>query len=147
MNKTRFKCVVAVHLVLIENAKVLLLRRQGTGFCDGMYGFPAGCIDGNESVTQAMLREAKEEIGVTIKPEWLSVASVMHRKKSEECWESIALFFTTTQYTGKIQNCEPDKCDDVRFFPINALPPNTIPYMAQGLINTINHIPFFEYGW
>ena len=57
----RFKLVVAVHLILIENGKILLLRRYNTGYEDGNYSLVAGHIDGNESVIQAMQREALEE--------------------------------------------------------------------------------------
>ena len=53
----RFKLVVAVHLILIENGKILLLRRYNTGYEDGNYSVVAGHIDGNESVIKAMKRE------------------------------------------------------------------------------------------
>jgi 8-oxo-dGTP diphosphatase len=147
MPARRFKCPVAVHLVLIENDQLLLMRRYNTGYADGMYALPAGCIDGGESVTQAMIREAKEEIGITLKPEWLSVSTVMHRKEAKDSWESIVLFFTLSHYEGSIHNCEPEKCDDLRFFPLNHLPTNLVPYVKQGLINTQRNIPFSEFGW
>ena len=37
----RFKLVVAVHLLLIENKKILLLRRFNTGYEDGNYSVVA----------------------------------------------------------------------------------------------------------
>ena len=62
----RFKLVVAVHLILIEDGKILLLRRYHTGYEDGNYSVVAGHIDGDESVIKAMQREALEEAGITI---------------------------------------------------------------------------------
>ena len=68
-NEERFKAVMAVFLVLRRGDEVLLMRRAGTGFCDGQYSVPTGHVDGNEPLTHAMVREAKEEVGVGIKPE------------------------------------------------------------------------------
>ena len=60
----RIKLLVAVHLILIENNKILLQRRYNTGYEDGNYGFVSGHIDGGESVIHAMKREAMEEAGI-----------------------------------------------------------------------------------
>ncbi len=147
MPHKRFQCPVAVHLFLIENDSLLLMRRQNTGFADGLYCPPAGCIEGNETVTNAMIREAQEEIGIILKPEWLKVSTILHRKGDRDNWESIVLFFTVSHYEGKIANCEPDKCDDVRFFPLNNLPENLVPYVREGFKLTLKGIPFGEFGW
>lgn len=147
MVHNRFQCPVAVHLILIENDQVLLLRRQNTGFADGMYCFPAGCIEGKESVTHAMIREAWEEAGIKLKPEWLRVTTTLHRAESADNWESIVFFFMTSHYEGVIENREPDKCDDLRFFPLKNLPKNTIPYVKKGLELSLKGISFGEFGW
>ncbi|MCB0086534.1 MAG: NUDIX domain-containing protein, partial [Caldilineaceae bacterium] len=69
----RFTCPIAVHIFLVQEEKVLLLRRYNTGYEDGNYSVPAGHLDGNEPVTQAALREAREEVGVAIAPAALRV--------------------------------------------------------------------------
>lgn len=76
----RFKLVTAVHLILIEDKKILLQKRYNTGYEDGNYSIVAGHIDGNESVIKAMQREALEEAGIKIKEEDLEIVHVMHRK-------------------------------------------------------------------
>ena len=63
----RFKLVTAVHLILIEDKKILLQRRYNTGYEDRIYSIVAGHIDGNESVIKTMQREALEEAGIKIK--------------------------------------------------------------------------------
>ncbi|HIE41446.1 MAG TPA: NUDIX domain-containing protein, partial [Candidatus Aenigmarchaeota archaeon] len=73
MPKERFKIIPTVYLVLIKDNKILLSRRFNTGFHDGEYSFPAGHLDGNETLIQAMVREAKEEIGIELKPEDLKL--------------------------------------------------------------------------
>ena len=62
----RFKLIVAVHLFLLRNDEIILLRRFNTGYEDGNYSLIAGHIDGNEWITNAIIREAKEEGNILI---------------------------------------------------------------------------------
>lgn len=142
----RFQMIVAVHLVLVKDGQVLLARRKQTGYDDGYYGLVSGCIDGDEPSTQAMIREAKEESGITLRPDWLDCSCVMHRRAVG--WEGMCLFFTANNWEGEIQNGEPHKCDDLRFFPIDALPENTIAYVRKGIEETLKGGNLFvEFGW
>ena len=141
----RFKLVVAVHLILIENGKILLQRRYNTGYEDGNYGVVAGHIDGDESVIKAMQREALEEAGIKIKEEDLEIVHVMHRKSEDR--ESIDYFLTCKSYTGKISIMEKDKCDELKFYDLDKLPINVIPYVRKGINYYRNNIPFSIYGW
>jgi len=77
MRKERFKVFVSVHLLFIEKDKILLLRRKNIT-SDGLYSVVAGHLDGGETVTQAMIREAKEETGIDIKPEDIDTRTVCH---------------------------------------------------------------------
>lgn len=141
----RFKLVVAVHLILVENGKILLLRRCHTGYEDGNYSVVAGHIDGNESVIKAMQREALEEAGIKIKEEDLEIVHVMHRKAKDR--ESIDYFLTCKNYEGKIQIMERDKCDELTFYDLENLPSNVIPYVRKGIEYYQNNIPFSICGW
>ena len=49
-----YKLVAAVHLFLIRDGKVLLLRRFNTGYEDGQYSVIAGHLDGDEEATAAL---------------------------------------------------------------------------------------------
>lgn len=124
----RFRVIPSVHLFLVRDPQILLLRRYNTGFQDGNYSVPTGHLEGNETATEAMQREAKEECGIIVKA--LEPCGVMHRKSDQE---RIDLFFTTSTWRGQIVNREPDKCDDLTWFPMSALPENTIPYVRHAL--------------
>jgi hydrolase, NUDIX family len=136
----RFKLVTAVHLILIEDKKILLQKRYNTGYEDGNYSIVAGHIDGNESVIKAMQREALEEAGIKIKEEDLEIVHVMHRKTPDR--ESIDYFLTCKKYDGKIKIMEKDKCDELKFYKLDELPINVIPYVKKGIENYLNNEPF-----
>lgn len=140
----RFCLLSAVHLFLIRGRYVLLLRRFNTGYEDGSYSVPAGHLDGGEPIKKAMIREAQEEIGIEIDPQRLEVVGVMHRLSGDE---RIDWFLATNRWEGTITNCEPDRCDDVRWFSIDALPDNMIPYVRRALENYGQGRWFDSFGW
>lgn len=144
MPREYFKFVSAVHLFLIRDEKILLLRRFNTGYEDGNYSVPAGHIDGGEKTTVAMIREAKEEIDIDIDENQLRMIHVMHRKAKEE---RIDFFFEATECQNEPRIIETDKCDDLSWFPINDLPQNVIPYVRAAIENYKNKVLFSEFNW
>jgi 8-oxo-dGTP pyrophosphatase MutT (NUDIX family) len=141
---TRFTARVAVHLFLNCDRNVLLLRRANTGYEDGNYSVPAGHLDGGEEVVAAAIREAHEEIGIVLAPSAASIVGVMHRRSDVE---SIDFFLVASTWTGEIINAEPHKCDELAWYPLDALPANTIPYVRRALDNYRRGIWFDSYGW
>ncbi|MGB8954061.1 MAG: NUDIX domain-containing protein [Tumebacillaceae bacterium] len=140
----RFKLIPAVHLFLIRDDEVLLLRRYNTGYEDGNYSVVAGHLDGGEEVKTAMIREAREEAGIEIAPEDLQVAGVMHRLSNDE---RVDFFLASTKWTGEIVNQEPDKCDELRWCHLDDLPENVIPYVRRALDNYRQGKWFDSIGW
>jgi 8-oxo-dGTP diphosphatase len=135
---------VAVHLFFLKDNKILLLRRFKTGYEDGNYSVVAGHVDAGETVTQAAIREAQEEAGVVLRPENLQVMHVMNRKSNDE---RVDFFVVVKRWDGEITNTEPDKCDDLAWFPLEALPANMIPYVRYALENYQKRLLYSEFGW
>ncbi|SHF22547.1 NUDIX domain-containing protein [Seinonella peptonophila] len=75
---------MTIHLFFVKDDQILLLRRYNTGYEDGNYSVVAGHLDGEETVKQVAIREAKEEAGVHLKEENVEIVGVMHRKKDDE---------------------------------------------------------------
>ena len=144
MRHERFKLVSAVHLFLLRDDQVLLLRRFNTGYEDGNYSVIAGHLDGDEEIKTAAIREAREEGGIHIDLGDLEIVGVMHRKATDE---RIDFFATARRWTGEIANCEPGKCDELSWFDLEELPPNLIPYVRQALENYRRGIWFDSFGW
>lgn len=140
----RFKLVSAVHIFLIRDGKVLLLRRFNTGYEDGNYSVVAGHLNGDEEVKTAAIREAHEEVGIRIAPADLRVVGVMHRKSNDE---RVDFFLTAASWSGEITNTEPDKCDRLAWFDVDDLPENVIPYVRRALDNYRRGKWFDSFGW
>jgi 8-oxo-dGTP diphosphatase len=135
---------VAVHIFLLRDNHVLLLRRANTGYEDGKYSVVAGHLDGGESVTQAAIREAHEEVGIALRPTDLMVVGVMHRVSNDE---RIDFFLVATTWGGTLTNQGPNKCSELRWCALDALPANTIPYVQAALENCRRGVWFAEFGW
>lgn len=150
MAKERHKIVPASYLVLIKDNKILLQRRFNTGYEDGKYSFVAGHVDKGETFIQALIREVKEEAGINLLPEDLDAVHVMIRNSrtvDQANNERIDVFFTARKWTGKIENKEPDKCDDLSWFGLDNMPDNLIPYIKETIKNIENKVIYSEFGW
>jgi mutator protein MutT len=142
--KPRFTLSAAAHLLLIQDNQVLLARRFQTGYKDGWYAFPAGHLEGDETATAAMIREAREEIAVIIQPAHLTSAHIMHRRTDREY---IDFFFVCQTWQGTPKVAEPDKCDDVAWFALDALPTNAIDFVAKVVKEYQAGRHYSELGW
>jgi 8-oxo-dGTP diphosphatase len=143
-HKQRFKMMSAVHLFLLRGHAVLLLRRFNTGYEDGNYSVVAGHVDGDEEIKAAMMREAREEAGITVLQEDLEVVGVMHRKSDDE---RIEFFLVAERWTGELRNCEPERCDELAWYDLDDLPLNVLPYIRKALENYRVGRWFDSFGW
>jgi 8-oxo-dGTP diphosphatase len=141
MPSERFCILSAVHLFLVRDGRVLLLRRHNTGYEDGNYSVPAGHLDGGEEVTAAA---AREEVGVVVAPGELRVVGVVHRRSNDE---RIDFFLEATRWAGEPANREPGKCDELRWADPDDPPPNVIPYVRRALKNWREGRWFDSFGW
>lgn len=57
---------VAVAVIINEKQQVLLALRQAYQHQGGLWEFPGGKVEADESAYQALVREIEEEIGITI---------------------------------------------------------------------------------
>jgi 8-oxo-dGTP diphosphatase len=141
----RHNLIGDVHLVLLnDNGEVLFGKRQNTGFEDGAWHVPSGHLEAGESVVRALVREAKEEIGVVIAEEDIEFAHVMHNSSSGG---RVAFFFTVNTWSGIPENREPDKCSELGWFPLDALPEDMIDYCRVALAHIATGRAFSIYGW
>lgn len=135
---------VNAYLILKQEDKILFHLRKNTGYCDGMWSLVAGHVEDGESATEGMIREAYEEVGISINPTQIQVVHIMHRKTNRL---NVDVFFDCRSWQGEIENREPEKCEILKFFPLSSLPSNVVDYNAIAL-KFISEGKFYsELGW
>ncbi|MCX0269605.1 NUDIX domain-containing protein [Nocardia zapadnayensis] len=140
--------VIDVHILLARDRRLLLTQRRGGAF-DGEWHLPSGKVDAGEPLTAAAAREAREEIGVIIDPAHLRFVHAAHVADSGP-EPRLGVFFEASEWLGEPTNQEPDKCSDVRWFPVDRLPDNLIAYPAAGIrtyLDDEHSKAFSEIGW
>ncbi|MFG2907372.1 phosphotransferase [Kitasatospora sp. NPDC048286] len=134
---TRHQEPVDVHLILRRDGatgpEVLLSRRAGQVYASGLLHLPSGHLDGpHEDAVQALIREAKEETGVTIDPADVRHAVTVHHRNPAGS-ARIGLFFEVRHWHGKPRTMEPAVCDAMDFYPLANLPSPMVAYCRAGL--------------
>lgn len=130
----RFTVVPAVYVLMVRDAadgdrEVLLQLREGTGFMDGHWATAAaGHVERGESLYVAAAREAAEELDITVGD--LVPVCAMQRTEATGLAvdERVDYFFTATSWSGEPRIVEPDKCADLRWFRLDALPEPVVPH-------------------
>lgn len=120
-----------VHVLLERGGEVLLMRRAGTGFFDGLYSLPGGHVEEGESIRATAVREMREELGVGVAEDALEVLGVVHRRSDTN---RIDFFLRAQAWSGAPRIAEPHKCDDLRWFARDALPEAIVPYVRDALL-------------
>ena len=119
---------VGVYAVIIEDNKILLTRQW-----DG-YSLIGGGVEKGETIEESIVREVKEETGLTIMPDKIIHQATTFFKRNSEAQanQSIQLYFIHSQLHGQINNdnitdsektytngtpewADLDKIDDINF--------------------------------
>jgi ADP-ribose pyrophosphatase YjhB (NUDIX family) len=124
---------LGVNLMLYrQDGHVLLALRSGTRWADGYWSVPAGHLKGGETLPEAAVREAREELGIGIDPGDLAhVVTVDYREGTEI--RALTAFFTARHWTGAPDNLEPDLCRRLAWFPPDRLPQPISPISAAAI--------------
>ncbi len=147
MTQERFKIQAAVALILRKDQKISLIRRCNTGWCDEFYASAGGGIEENESATQALIREAYEELGITLKKEHLKVVHVRYSRYPQDGETCVCIFMEATEWEGEPRNCESHKCGEVLWADIDALPNNLMPSFKKVVELIKQNVFYSESGW
>lgn len=68
----------------------------------------------------------------------------MHRRSDDD---RIDFFLSVKHWEGDPTNCEPHKCDDLRWFNLAAPPPNLISYVKHAWTCLRTGEFYSEFGW
>ena len=140
MEKEKFYSSV---YIIIKNDKneILLQRRQGTKLWPGFLALPAGHIDTGENAYDAVIREAKEELGIQININDITDTFIVNRK-NKSLMPYFDVYFEINNYTGNIEIKEKEKCSELVWVNINSLPEDMIDFEIEAIKNNQNGIKF-----
>ena len=128
----RFTVVPASYVFLLRDGvtgpEVLLQLRQNTGYMDDHWAAAAaGHVERGETAIAAAHREAAEEIAVGDLE--LAFVTAMQRTQHDlPIDERIDFFFLARSWSGEPRIVEPDKCAELRWCRLDALPDPVVPH-------------------
>lgn len=145
-DKNRSKTRIAVYLIGMRGDTILLGKRHNTGHMDGYWSLIAGHVKEGEPASDAIMREVKEECGITLASHEISLIGAMHHYSPP--FDYVNFIFSTNLSTHEPINQEPHKCAVLAFHPLAALPKPIDPYIQKIITQSIGKTPWIaEYGW
>ena len=75
-------------------------------YLDNQYDLPGGHLESGEDLYDAMIREAKEELGIEIEREEMQMVHIYHHFEKD----MLKFVFRVKKFKNEIQNLEPEKC-------------------------------------
>jgi 8-oxo-dGTP diphosphatase len=142
--------MIIPHLILRKDSKILLTRRSPTNkIWASHWHCVTGSIEAGESPKEAIIREAKEEIGIKLQDVTLETTVFLIEKdyfNSMKKFYALELFFVSD--LGDDQeptNLEPSKQDSLGWFDPYKLPEPMIPGIAFGIKSYFNNQRYVEF--
>lgn len=148
----RYETPSAVVLMLLREkdgkTQALLQRRANTGFADGLWDLScAGHVEANEPMTATVVREAREELGVTLDRKDLKFFALVH-KRDEACGLTYYNgYFYCRSFRGEAKIREAEKCSEIGWFDLSELPDDLIPDRKRAVQCYFGGCRYVEYGW
>ena len=98
-------------------------------YLDNQYDLPGGHLESGEDLYDAMIREAKEELGIEIERADMQMVHIYHHFEKD----MLKFVFKVKIFKNEIQNLEPEKCKELKWVDIENLPVNTISGIRREL--------------
>jgi ADP-ribose pyrophosphatase YjhB (NUDIX family) len=93
---------LAVSAAVIRDGKVLIIRRAA-GVASGIYTLPGGVVEAGETLTDAVVREVREETALEIEPITLAGfrETILHDKENKVSRHFVILCFAARWLSGE----------------------------------------------
>ncbi|NOU98617.1 NUDIX domain-containing protein [Paenibacillus planticolens] len=137
--------VNSVRAILLDNeGRVLFIKRKG----DNKWGMPAGAMEIEESVFDAMKREVKEETGLDVHQATLiAIYSSPKTQTFTDRWGNehhvIEYLFRVDNWAGTLEK-ETNESLDAAFYPLDSLPEASSDLFARHHERVINDYKKFD---
>jgi 8-oxo-dGTP diphosphatase len=95
--------LVGVGAVVVENGRVLLVKR-GAEPLKGQWSLPGGLIELGESLSEAVIREVREETGLTVEPiELIELLDRIHRYEERVRYHYVIADYLCRPLSGELR--------------------------------------------
>jgi 8-oxo-dGTP diphosphatase len=118
--------LIAWLVVQDPAGRVLLGRRDGTAHADGVWGLPGGRVERGEGLREAAVREAREEVGITVEAASLSALGVSRYDVGG--LHGSDFLFLSRRWTGEPTPLE--HTSETGWFAPGALPDDCLPWLS-----------------
>lgn len=115
------KFLVGANIIVERDGKILFGLRK-SGFSEGNWGLPGGHVEIGESLANAAARELFEETGMTA--ERFVFVNLVNRPN--EGAHYVLTTFAAHNVIGEPKLCEPDRCEEWRWFDFLDIPKNVV---------------------
>ena len=136
MDGARYPRVGVGGVILRAGQVLLLLRKQAPEA--GTWSLPGGRVEFKERLEDAVVRELREELGVTVEVE--SLVCVTNHIVPDENAHWVSPAYRVRVVSGVPQNLEPEKTAAIEWFPLSSLPVN-LSIIARFVLGQIHSGP------
>jgi 8-oxo-dGTP pyrophosphatase MutT (NUDIX family) len=117
----------SVSAVIFDRRGRLLLQQRSDG---GQWGLPGGSVEIAESVADAVVREVREETGLTVRPRrivgvYSDPALQVVRYPDGNVWHYVSVCFECAVQGGELTTC--DETLALAYFALGRLPATLLP--------------------
>lgn len=122
--------LVAWAVLQRADGHILLARRSGVSYGNGLWGLPGGHVEDFETLPEAAAREAQEEVGVRLDPAALVSLGLTRYVDTSggEPVRGLDAFYLAVSWQGEAQPLS--ECSEVGWFALHDLPPDALPWLG-----------------
>ena len=133
---------VAVNAIIInKEGQFLLGKRAAHKSGGGQWGLVGGTQAVGETMQETMARELNEEIGITVSPNNCVFNNFFQCIVSDKIHFD-HFGFVITDWEGKVENKEPNKCDELRWFNRDEIPWDNFFVSKGNLVNYFDNVTY-----
>lgn len=122
---------VVVAVITDKEQRILITKRPTTASHPGLWEFPGGKVEQHELVTQALVREIQEEVGLTAL-NFSFLTEINHQYPERTVCLQV---YHVSDFSGEAKACESQL--DLRWVPVESLSDFQFPEANLQIINLL----------